>query len=350
MPRHVDELTVHRFRGLRDVSLTDLRGVNLFVGTNDSGKTSLLEALSIFVQPLAIGAWFDAAWRREIRLPWSLALDWFFPHFASQGNFQDGAVDISGQCPSINLRRYRATLEKTTRLKAAPSPTSEYRENGAVIELAAVLESGDEKREKFTIWDDEPLEQLELSWPKRMRGLNVRTLHGFRAVEQLSEATLKGQKSSITDLLTKVDPEIQDIDIPMPNGKSPSIYLKHRLAGRAPLSEFGDGVRRALAIAVALTGAVGGILLIDEIEASIHVSALGPLFKWLVEGCAEFNVQLFATTHSLEAVDAILESNGDESDLAAFRLRQESSGIVCQRLSGDLLHRLRYERGLDVRV
>src|SRR5207302_5951302 len=39
-------LTVESFRGLTNVTLDDLRRVNLIVGKNNAGKTSLLEAIS----------------------------------------------------------------------------------------------------------------------------------------------------------------------------------------------------------------------------------------------------------------------------------------------------------------
>jgi hypothetical protein len=348
MPRHLDELTVHRFRGLRDVSLTDLRGVNLFVGTNDSGKTSLLEALSLFVQPLDMKAWLDASRRRDVGLlsaPSSALLDWLFPHAARAPNGV-AQCSISGRGAAVAVQLSKATFAEITR-----AGLSGEKDFGAKIELSVLLTSGTTHSGSFSVWDGEAVDLRE---PK-LAGLNVQTVtpvsHRVEQLQaqQLSEATIEGYKIQVLNLARKIDPEIRNIEILSPR-LQPVIYLEHAQAGTAPVAVFGDGVRRALSLALTLPQAAGGVLLIDEIEASIHVSALGPLFKWLVEGCAEFNVQLFATTHSLEAVDAILESNGDESDLAAFRLRSDASGITCKRLSGDLLHRLRYERGLDVRV
>jgi predicted ATPase len=341
MPRHLDELIVHRFRGLRDVSLTDLRGVNLFVGANDSGKTSLLEALSIFVQPLNIRVWLDAGLRRDRRLPWHVALESLFPHFVETANGDaKREIDLSGEGESIDVRRSGARLTKTSRLKTDAQDT-QYEEPGVEIEVSVATYKGSLTPERFLVWRD----QKAVDLPPPRRSLKVQMVDVDRYLpEQLSDVTLRGLKQQTVDLLQKVYSQIKDIEVLTPDGVT-SVYLAHSRAGLAPLAEFGDGIRRALSIALALPKAANGILLIDEIEASIHVSALGPLFKWLVEGCAEFNVQLFATTHSLEAVDAILESNGNESDLAAFRLRQKATGITCQRLSGDLLHRLRYERG-----
>ena len=44
----LESVQIHAFRGLREVGLADLARVNLLVGKNDSGKTSILEALALF--------------------------------------------------------------------------------------------------------------------------------------------------------------------------------------------------------------------------------------------------------------------------------------------------------------
>ena len=41
----ITRLAIENFRGLQQVALEELRRVNLIVGGNDTGKTSVLEAL-----------------------------------------------------------------------------------------------------------------------------------------------------------------------------------------------------------------------------------------------------------------------------------------------------------------
>jgi AAA15 family ATPase/GTPase len=99
-------------------------------------------------------------------------------------------------------------------------------------------------------------------------------------------------------------------------------------------------------MALTLLNTANGILLVDEIEISIYVSALSRIFSWLIETCRRLEIQLFVTTHSLEAIDAMLQPEIATDDVVAFRLNPKE---VPQRFSGSLLHRLRSERGLDVR-
>ena len=131
----------------------------------------------------------------------------------------------------------------------------------------------------------------------------------------------------------------------------PAIYLNHKRLGPAPLSIFGDALRRAVLLASTLHALKGGgVLLIDEIETGIHVSALQRVFAWLANAAKQFDVQIIATTHSLEAVDAIAQSVNDRiDDLVTFHLDQTEQETRVKRIPGELLLRLRRERGLDVR-
>jgi AAA15 family ATPase/GTPase len=88
----------------------------------------------------------------------------------------------------------------------------------------------------------------------------------------------------------------------------------------------------------------GGVLLIDEIEVGMHTSVLSGVFDWIVSACLESGVQLFATTHSLEAVDAMLEGT-DKQNLVLYRIRDGKS----RRFGGELLRMSRLELGQEVR-
>jgi predicted ATPase len=128
------------------------------------------------------------------------------------------------------------------------------------------------------------------------------------------------------------------------------VYVDHGRMGLAPLTVFGDGLRRAVLLAATvLTFENGGVLFLDEIESGIHVRALERVFTWLGKIAAERNVQIFATTHSLEAVDAIAFGPASTSGVVVYNLDQRPERTAAKRLDAGLLERLRQERGLDVR-
>jgi predicted ATPase len=177
-------------------------------------------------------------------------------------------------------------------------------------------------------------------------------------LRRLSRLIEEGSKPALLDMLRTFDPRMVDIEIVTDRSTgSPTIAVRHINAALLPTSVMGDGFRRALMIALALTQARDGMLLIDEIETALHVSVLDKLFTWLTHACDAYNIQMFATTHSLEAVTAILASIPEHSHemLAAYHLGSDDGHAVDRktpppkRYSADMMMRLVRDRGLDIR-
>lgn len=157
----------------------------------------------------------------------------------------------------------------------------------------------------------------------------------------------KDEKEEILEMLRLFDNNIIDIEILSTRKIRTAIKIRHQTLGLAPLYVFGQGINRALMMAIALMSNENGVLLIDEIERSIYLSTIDRVFSWLVRNCEIRSIQLFITTHSLEVVDAMLAAMTDLDNLACFTLSKER--LPPRRLDGEMLHRLRFDRGLDVR-
>ena len=213
----------------------------------------------------------------------------------------------------------------------------------------SLFEPGSE-RETFQFWENERFVQRKRNKPLVNNATIFPSYSSSEPIlDRLSRVILRegDGKSAVLELIRSFDDDILDIQILSTPGSRATLYIKHKELGFAPLYVFGDGFKRTLVIALTLLTISGGVLLVDEIETSIHVSALSHVFSWLIETCRRLEIQLFVTTHSLEAIDAMLQPETPTDDIVAFRLNPK--GQVPQRFSGSLLHRLRSERGLDVR-
>jgi predicted ATPase len=105
--RNLETVTIHQFRGLRDLELKDLGRINLLVGINNSGKTSVLEALSVYCHPLDIKVWLSTANQREqdigvYRTRLLDAIKWLFTHNSASIVEPDKPI-TSHQLTSRNL-------------------------------------------------------------------------------------------------------------------------------------------------------------------------------------------------------------------------------------------------------
>jgi AAA15 family ATPase/GTPase len=135
-----------------------------------------------------------------------------------------------------------------------------------------------------------------------------------------SEVVEADLKDETIQLLRHFDPAILDVDFIAPTERRQLISVKHANLGRAPLHTFGDGLRRVFTLATAIPRVRNGFLLIDELETSIHAKALEKTFEWLIKACIDNNVQLLATTHSLEALDVTTEVSLEIDGFVIYRL------------------------------
>lgn len=381
--RNIDNLTIHRFRGIRDLKLEELGQINLLVGVNNSGKTSVLEAIYTYCNPLDPLEWINTAWQREIKSSRQSkleALKWLFPQNNENNpdDFYQGETFVSGSS-NFGIVDSKATYEEFAGIwDTTENSNEEYDQENLIDEIDIgsneIMRGANLKltsnppeppqltlqlfqeipiSKKFKIWENQPFTTLKKH--KRNNWLSVDTVTPFsHRIEQLqikllTGATFEDFKQEVIELISMIDSEIIDLEILDPTGKNSRLYVRHKTLGITPLSSFGDGVRRLLFIALTIAKLQDGILLIDELETAIHTEALVPSFSWLVKWCRKMNVQLFATTHSLETVDAMLAASESTNDLVLYRLYQKNMQTKAVRIEQTKLGRVRENLGQEVR-
>jgi energy-coupling factor transporter ATP-binding protein EcfA2 len=364
-----ESLHIHRFRGLVDVELSAFGRFNVLVGRNNSGKTTILEAIATHARPLRPSEWVEVARRRDVTSSTTALIEglrWLSPQPVWQNPgvsaLIQGSTSISGtgsfdvRKSTARFREIEGLFEETDESGQLALPVHDVSttRRGVELRLEAVLE-GQQQSESFTatLWDGRrgPILQ-NLSAPS----LPVATITPFShrvqqiEVEALSDALFVDLKPTVLELVRIFDSEIEDFEILKRPRSESTVYVRHARLGKAPLSSFGDGMRRVLLMCVSVAMVRGGILLVDEIESAIHVEALDASFRWLQRACRELDVQLFTTTHSLEAVDALLTAAEGADDVVLYRLERKDGQARAKRFSQESLHVLREELGQEIRT
>ena len=70
-----------------------------------------------------------------------------------------------------------------------------------------------------------------------------------------------------------------------------------------PLRSLGDGATRMFSVALALANCRNGILLIDEVENGIHYSLQSKFWSMILQAAEAHNTQVLATTHSKDCIN-----------------------------------------------
>ena len=58
-------------------------------------------------------------------------------------------------------------------------------------------------------------------------------------------------------------------------------------------------------MAIAITQCKGGVLLVDEIDTGLHYTVMAKMWKLIFNAAKQFDVQVFATTHSFDCVRSL---------------------------------------------
>lgn len=329
----IRNLTVNGFRCFREFRVDPLTRVNLFVGQNNAGKTSLLEAIELVALGGVEGLVRSAVRRDEKILTRSGAEEEFKEHVVDPSHLffghdlrfgtsfkieGHGETDRWVMC-TVEQASKRETLIKTLRLRDSVRPT---------LHLGG---------ERLTISPSGGV----LPPPRRMPESNPRV--NFLAAESILEGrlgqlwdtlVLTPEEEEITESLRIVEPQVERLAF-LAEGRGTSANIVLKLKGieqRIPLGSLGGGLRHFLALVLNLLSARGGFLLIDEIDTGLHYSVMVDMWRLIIETARRLDVQVFATTHSLDCVRALARLRNKYPELAAevmvHRVEKDASKTV----------------------
>lgn len=125
-----------------------------------------------------------------------------------------------------------------------------------------------------------------------------------------NSVTLTPAEFLVLRALQFIDPEIERIAVQVATahsyysaGSRGGFIVKRRGTELPiPIGSLGDGMWRMLVLAIAITQCRGSVLLVDEIDTGLHYSVMSEMWRLIFNAAKEFDVQVFATTHSYDCV------------------------------------------------
>lgn len=134
--------------------------------------------------------------------------------------------------------------------------------------------------------------------------------NGKLLLDEVLESPVHYQK--MMKILHEFDESI--INIAKSGNGTEYMILSKKYRKALPLNVYGDGMKKALILLAAVVKAANGILLLDEFETVIHTSAMNHIFSWILQSAQEMNVQVFLSSHSLEAISKVLQCDSALQD------------------------------------
>lgn len=324
----LSSLKIENFRIFEKLIIPKLGRVNLITGKNNTGKSSLLEALRILstkgrpavLQSIADGhdeVGNPAAGSSERRF--TVFQNFFtgrrFPEVDDQSIYvgdldASSFVEISHSLfvSEIEEVKDENTEEISRRRKRIAIPKGGIESSSAFEQMLSIRTPDGVQR--FDILDSE-------TYPRRVfwdRLASESDRFSFIPTRFLSSETLASQWDAILfsayadhvkEVLQIIDEDLEDVGFVKKNNRNEERYALVKKRGSnegIPLSSMGDGVLRILQLALGLFQAKGGLLLIDEFENGLHHTVQRQVWEKLFKLAQELDVQVFATSHSNDSI------------------------------------------------
>ena len=314
---NLPNLSIKGFRIIRDLTIERLGHVTLIAGKNNSGRTSILEAVRLLMEGGSPSTIREILQLRE-------------ENVSLEEETEGGAFPVS------TLFHGFPEIDETSQ-PVLISTCDESRKLKMEVKwfLADIDEDGFPKlvaEEDVSRWDSDRVPALVVTSEKEDNVYAVDRLYrlvsgrGIYPYSQKSPSSrfinscsaertsklgslwdkilLTDKEQHVLEALQIIDESISDVS--MVGG--PSQRNRHAKARSSkfsrpiPLRSFGDGLNRLFGIILSLVNASGGILLIDEFENGLHHTIQIEAWDLIFRLARKLNVQILATTHSFDCI------------------------------------------------
>lgn len=330
---HFTEIEIKKYRIFKDFKMNGFKQVNIFAGLNNTGKTTLLEAIYLLTLQNDIKSFFEF-----IKLKnkfHALDINWL------KTNIHKGEISgkFNGVDAEVKIDNYN-TKEDIDKI--------DYE---TTIEINSKVDDESRNATMHLFGRKDP--QLHFKDIKYLCSTMFKSPYFYSHMELLNSHAVSVDKKAIDDILKfiqKIDNTIEKIELVEYHGIKRFSVSSSRFDEAKDLTSYGEGLQRVFEIALSFAYSKNGILLIDEIETAIHKSLLIDFTEFIQVFAKKFNVQVFITSHSKECIDAFVKNNFvDNSNLMAYLLENKDGVFNYKYVEGERLKILVDDIDLDIR-
>ena len=332
--KHYSNLNIRRYRKISGLNIEKLRQLNLFVGKNNSGKTTLLEAVYLLAQLNDLNAFlnlerFRGKFFRDFNALWVDRN--FISNIDIAGHFNDLETQVR-----ISKEETQENIDRTSYIS-----TIRVDANAGNDELSSYVHLYLNREPELYYQKAQKLCRSAFSSPYRYNDSILREAHACAVKNKRIDEIIDFIRCHIDSTIEKI--ELLDI-----HGENRFFVTSKTHDNSIDLTKYGEGLQRIFEIALLISYCSNGILCIDEIDSAIHKGLLVRFAEFIQKLVYEYNVQLFLSTHSKECVDAF--SKAQQENMMAFALETTQDDVVDFRyMEGEKLNELISIIDLDIR-
>ncbi|MBD2188899.1 AAA family ATPase [Pseudanabaena mucicola] len=332
-------LKIENFRCFPSFEMGQLGRLNLIVGTNNSGKTSILEAIQLLISQSNL---------EVLQILKNIMVE--------RGEY---ISDDSGN-RELDIRHIFCGHELSTGCKFSITGKQER----DLAEISMAIENNPEKSNLLSEWSaqilsisrsgkrDEPdkiplsineaipidytrssIRRLPKDTEVKVQFVSSSSLMPERMIDLFDRVVLTPSEDLVIEALQTIEKNIKRIATNKTNkliryreSRVGFFVLLSNNSQRIPIGSMGDGMWRMLGLALAIVNAKDGVLLVDEIDTGLHFTVMSDMWKMLWETAKRLNVQIFATTHSNDCWTSLADianaENPSEDGITIHRIEK----------------------------
>ena len=309
----IKDIHIQNYRGIKDLKIKDFKRINLLVGDNNSGKTSVLEATTILYPNLV--TFFRIVAMRELGY--------------MQINKDKNSVDFMINLPSLDKQFYNGNYTEPFKIESIFAKSG-AKKSEKKLSLEVCLSKDYEKFDQVINTQDQRISEInsfiaKYSLGKDSQKLGLSTNGTGKTIGEsfgvkhifISDTTPKGQQivkqfvpiarasreSEYVKILKTFEPELCNI-----KQAGDDLIFEKNDKSTVSVSYMGTGFVRFLSILLTIENLKdeAAIISIDEIDNGLHPSKQEIFWEVMFEFLKKNkNLQIFATTHSDESVAAL---------------------------------------------
>jgi AAA15 family ATPase/GTPase len=349
----IDSIDIKRYRNLDELRIESLSKVNLITGKNNTGKSTLLEAIALYSTKCDLGIILQLLEERgESYRQVPNNKNATETNVKALSSFFTNRIVGFGQNNAIKIGTIENTLfgKQETTEKSISLRFVKYFD-----EITSQSEEPVNRRKRtiIDIDDDKQIVDYKLGLEIRVglnsfilplddeRFYNRISFRGFGSIENFQfirtrnidreingklwdNITLTPKEQYVIDALRIIEPDIERVAFVEEGTRNRYAVAKRSSNNNVePLRSMGDGINRILTMILALVNSDNGFLLIDEFENGLHHSIQGKIWEIIFNLANKLNVQVFVTTHSEDCISGfenILNSPQNNLDGKLIRL------------------------------
>jgi|GEM_PF-2769247 len=347
---HFKEINIKQYKALSGLQFKNLNKINIIAGLNNSGKTSLLEAIYLLCSQNDFGNYIELQRMRAKYISLKdISLSFLEKHTLE-------TIEIEGIFSEKNVKIEILKFDSLEETENNPSYRISYKIN------SFIQDDGKSKwgnisglKTKIHLFG-EKFSKHKIVYRVIRNLCKIEYFSPF--IYQLREKTKDAHNKSVDKksfekiikyINEKVDSNIENITLTLEENDIRFKVSDVRFAEARDLTEYGDGMQRMFAIALQFASVENGVLLIDEFENGIDFKNLVEYAGFIIDLSLLFNVQVFLTSHSKECIDAFFANKNNLQKISGYTITRENDNLVVQFAEGQLYARLIKSMDVDLR-